>query len=625
MSRIHQLENLVIKHKALYYKGSPEISDVEYDKIENELKDLDPENPVLNIVGTKVENTEKVPHATKMLSLDKTYSKDDLAKWVFAHAAIGLQKIDGVSCSLIYENGKLLLAKTRGDGSFGEDITSKILWINDVPKNVPAKINCEIRGEIFCTEDNFVHLAQEMEEMGLERPTSLRNIVAGLLGRKDHIFLAKYLSFFAFDLLGEFGFKTESQKFVELKKYEFQIPEIYKINKQKDLDSLIKETESFMSEGDYQIDGIVFVYDEIDLQNGMGETAHHPRYKIAFKFQGETKNAIIEEIIWSVSRNGVLTPVAAIHPVELSGAMISRVTLHNYGMVKIHQLKAGDEIEIVRSGEVIPKFLRVMNPSDNKFTVPTHCPTCQTSIEIQDIRLICPNESCPTKVKEGILYFIQKIGIDDLSSKRLDEMMKSGLVNEITDLYKLSVDDFLKLEKVKEKLANKFFENIKKSKSVDLPTFLTALGISGGGYNKCEKIVQAGFNSIESIKNLTAEKLQEVDSFAEKSSEEFVNSLKIKIKLIENLEDVGFSFEVQKIVDNPIKGKKVCITGSLSVKRSEMEKRLRDLGGIIVSSVSKATDYLLTNDKTSGSSKNKKADQLNIPIINEDDLEKLLD
>lgn len=624
MNRINELESLIIKHKALYYKGVPEISDVDYDKIEEELKKLDPENPVFSIVGTRVESTEKVKHETKMLSLDKTYSKSELEKWVFQNESIGVQKIDGVSCSLIYENGRLELAKTRGDGTFGEDITNKVIWLSDIPKNITIQDRCEIRGEVFCKEDAFFHLSNEMEEIGLERPTSLRNIVAGLLGRKDSVFLAKYLSFFAFDLIGDLGLKKEREKYRILKENQFQTPEVFHLRKPKDLENLINETEKFMAEGDYQIDGIVFVYNDIELQNGMGETAHHPRYKIAFKFQGETKSTEIKEIIWSVSRNGVLTPVAAIEPTELSGALISRVTLHNYGMVNVHKLKVGDKIEIVRSGEVIPKFLRVLAPSPEQFSVPSICPTCNTKVVVEDIRLYCPNDECPTKVKESILYYIQKIGIDDLSSKRLDEMINSGLVRRIQDLYGLEVNDFLKLDKVKEKLAKKFYENIQGSKNVDLPTFLTSLGISGGGYNKCEKIVQAGFNTLRKIIEMDSQSLQDVDSFAEKSSEEFINSLKTKIELIKDLEDIGFTFEMQEVTENPMKGKKICITGSLSVKRSEMEKRLRDLGGVIVSGVSKATDFLLTNDKSSGSSKNKKAQQLEVPIISEEDLENLL-
>lgn len=624
MNRVTELENLIIKHKSLYYSGRPEISDTDYDKLEGELKKLDPSNPVLNIVGAKVENTDKVQHQTKMLSLDKTYSETDLEKWVFEHPSIGMQKIDGVSCSLIYEEGRLVQAKTRGDGSYGEDITNKVLWLPCVPKKIAITDSIEVRGEIFCTEESFFELAEEMEQLKLDKPTSLRNIVAGLLGRKDHIYLSKHLSFLAFELLGIPGIQKESDKFKHLIKNEFNTPDVTHIKNKKDLKAIIEDAQNFMSEGDYQIDGIVFVYDDIELQNGLGETSHHPRYKMAYKFQGETKNTIIEEIIWSVSRNGVLTPVASIVPTELSGAMISRVTLHNYGMVKVHELKKGDEIEIVRSGEVIPKFLRVIKPSKTKFEVPAKCPDCKTNVVEEDIRLFCPNDKCPTKVKEGILHYIQKIGIDDLSSKRLEEMIRVGLVSEISDLYKLKVNDFLSLDKVKEKLATKFFENIEKSKSVDLPTFLSALGISGGGYNKCEKIVQNGFDTLEKILNLNQEKLMEVDSFAEKSSEEFIKSLATKKPLIKNLSKLGFDFKELNISENPIKGKKICITGSLSMKRSEKEKQLRELGAVIVSSVTKNTDFLLTNDKESGSSKNKKANQLSIPIVSEEDLDRLL-
>lgn len=624
MNRVTELENLIIKHKSLYYSGRPEISDTEYDKLEGELKKLDPTNPVLNIVGAKVENTDKVQHQTKMLSLDKTYSEVDLEKWVFEHPTIGMQKIDGVSCSLIYEDGRLVQAKTRGDGSYGEDITNKVLWLPCVPKKIAINESIEVRGEIFCTEESFFELAEEMEQLKLDKPTSLRNIVAGLLGRKDHIYLSKNLSFLAFELLGMKGLQKESDKFKHLIKNEFNTPDVTHIKNKKDLKAVIEDAQNFMSEGDYQIDGIVFVYDDIELQNGLGETSHHPRYKMAFKFQGETKNTIIEEIIWSVSRNGVLTPVASIVPTELSGAMISRVTLHNYGMVKVHELKKGDEIEIVRSGEVIPKFLRVIKPSNTKYIIPEKCPDCATKVVEEDIRLFCPNDKCPTKVKEGILHYIQKIGIDDLSSKRLEEMIRVGLVSEISDLYKLKVEDFLSLDKVKEKLANKFYGNIEKSKSVDLPTFLSALGISGGGYNKCEKIVQNGFDTFDKILELNQEQLMEVDSFAEKSSEEFIKSLSTKKPLIKKLSKLGFDFKELNISENPIKGKKICITGSLSMKRSEKEKQLRELGAVIVSSVTKNTDFLLTNDKESGSSKNKKANQLSIPIVSEEDLDRLL-
>ncbi|MGB0454530.1 MAG: BRCT domain-containing protein, partial [Bacteriovoracaceae bacterium] len=280
-------------------------------------------------------------------------------------------------------------------------------------------------------------------------------------------------------------------------------------------------------------------------------------------------------------------------------------------------LKKGDEIEIVRSGEVIPKFLQVVKSSKSQYQVPEVCPSCGEPIQSHDIRLICVNDKCPGKNKESILHFVQKIGIDDLSSKRLDQMIEKKMIATISDLYKLKKESLLELDKFKDKLADKILGNIEKSKEADLPTFLSALGISGGGYNKCEKVVQNGFDTIEKIKGLAKESLMEIDSFAEKSAEEFSKSLKEKIKLIEDLEASGFEFKIQEIADNPVKGKKICITGSLSRKRSEIEKDIRFLGGIVVSSVGKTTDFLLTNDTESSSSKFKKAQQLEIPIVDE--------
>jgi DNA ligase (NAD+) len=339
---------------------------------------------------------------------------------------------------------------------------------------------------------------------------------------------------------------------------------------------------------------------------------------MAFKFQGETRDTVIESISWQVSRNGILTPVANVEPVDLSGAKVSRVTLHNFGMVKANNLKAGDTIKIVRSGEVIPKFLEVIKDSENEFSRPENCPSCGEKVEEVDIRLFCVNNLCPARVKDGILNFIQKIGIDDLSGKRLEELIKNKLVSDIKDLYDLKVDDLLNLDKVKEKLATKVIDNINKTKNVDFITFLSALGISGGAYNKCEKVVDAGFDTVEKIKNITVEKLENVESFANKSATEFVNSLTSKFSLIDDLVDRGFQFSVKEKKESSIAGKKFCITGTLSMKRSELQKLIKENSGLAVSSVTKNTDYLITNDTESSSSKFKKAKELDIPILNEE-------
>ena len=624
MSRIQSLEQKIINNKALYYQGRPEISDAAYDELEKELKALDPNNPTLFIVGTTSSASDKVKHDKKMLSLEKTYIVEDLITWKGNEDVLSTMKLDGISCSIVYEDGQLTLAKTRGDGTFGENITKKVMWVSNVPKLITEKNKVEIRGELFCDEKSFFDLSTEMSSIGLEKPTSQRNIVAGLMGRKDNLELCRYIKFMAFDYISDDRFETENQKFEILKKLEFLIPEIEVHKSKESIQNVILKAREFMSEGDYQIDGVVFTLNKMALHEEMGETSHHPRYKMAFKFQGESKNTILREILWSVSRNGILTPVGDIEPVELSGAMISRVTLHNYGMVAANNLKSGDLIEIIRSGEVIPKFLSVVTPSNNKFVIPNRCPSCDSKVEIVDIRLFCMNENCSGKNKEIILNFIQKIGIDDLSGKRLDELINAKLVKTIPDLYRLNAADLMKIDKVKDKLSNKLIESIQKTKNVDLITFLAALGISGGAFNKCEKVVRAGFDSITKIKELSIEQLLKVESFADKSATDFLSSLSEKIDMIDELIELGFEFSVEETRETSITGKKICITGALSEKRPVIEDMIRAGGGIIVSSVSKNTDILITNETDPTSSKFKKALELKIKIITEAELVSLL-
>lgn len=625
--KIQKLEEQILKHKALYYQGRPEISDHEYDELEAKLAKLDPKNPTLNLVGTTPRTGKKIEHESKMLSLNKTYELKELLDWKGEHDLLATFKIDGVSCSLVYEDGHLKLAKTRGDGSFGEDITSKVHWMSCIPKTIPCLDRIEVRGELFCREESFFVLSEEMEQLKLERPTSQRNIVAGLISRKDHAELCRHIEFYAFELLqNHLNLKREEEKYRSLRGWGLPTPDFLIVTTQKQVEHYLNEARDFMSEGDYQIDGIVFTYNELDVHQELGYTAHHPRYRIAFKFAGESKQTQIEEIDWSISRNGTLTPVARVTPVELSGATISRVTLHNLGMVKQFRLKKGDTIEIIRSGEVIPKFLSVVEDGGGDFVVPERgCDFCVKKLEQKDIRLVCVNKVCPTKDKEVILNFVQKMGIDDLSSKRLEEMLRAGLVQDIPSLYRLKTEDFLALDKVKEKLAAKFYENIEKSRQVDIITFLSALGISGGAYNKCEKVVLAGYDTLEKIKDLTIEKLVDIEGFAEKSAEEFLRSLKEKHQLIEQLEGVGFRFKERKVFETPVKGKKICITGALSEKRTVIEKRLRDYGAIVVGSVSKNTDYLLTNEQDSASSKFVKAQKFNVTVIDEEKLKQMLE
>lgn len=625
---IQELEKKILHHKEKYYAGHAEISDEEFDKLEDRLKKLDPQNPVLSIVGFKQDDSgAKVEHQKKMLSLEKTYDQNDLEKWIGEESVLSVFKIDGSSCSLLYENGHLAMAKTRGDGQYGENITKKAMFLAEIPKYIAQKESIEVRGEVFCREKNFIHLAAEMKSLGLEEPSSQRNIVAGLLGRKENVQLARFLSFKAFDLISDKKFTKEHQKLDELKNLGFIVPDYQVHQGSKSATASINEAKEFVENGDYLIDGLVFVYEDLNLHRELGETSHHPKYKMAFKFQGETKKTSIESLEWNVSRNGILTPVAIVVPVELSGAMIGRVTLHNYGMVAMHELKSGDEIEIIRSGEVIPKFLSVVKKSNNKFIVPEKCPSCHSGLAIEDIWLLCKNEGCPAKVKEEILNYIHKSGIEDLSDKRLEEMMNKGLIKSIDDLYRVSKEDFLTLDKVKEKLATKMFENIQKSKEQNLAQFISAIGVEGVSITKSEKIISQGFNTLEKVQSLTLEQMLKIDGFAEKSSEDFLRSINKKKDLIHHLIKLGVNVKADEIStgEGNLLGLKFCITGELSSPRGEIEKLIKKNGGVMVSSVSKNTNYLVTNDEESSSSKFVKAKTLGIPILNEKALLKLIE
>jgi DNA ligase (NAD+) len=624
---IEDLEKKILKHKALYYAGKAEISDERYDLLEEELRKLNPNHPVLKMVGSPLEDkSEKAKHQKKMLSLEKTYVLDELEKWIDKKEILSIVKIDGSSCSLLYENGNLVLGKTRGDGEWGENITKKCLYIQDLPKTISEKKNCEVRGEIYCDEEGFSHLVQEMKDLELIAPTSQRNIVAGILGRKEYINLARHLRFAAFDILEEKShFKTENEKMRTLEKWGFFVPSFKTHTNMSSLKKHIEETEEFMSNGHFLIDGLVVTYNDLRLHEELGETNHHPRYKIAFKFKGDTKQTKIDHLEWGVSRNGILTPVAIVDPVELSGAMISRVTLHNFGMVKNFNLKKGDTIEIIRSGEVIPKFLSVVKSSNEKLSFPKKCPSCASILIEEDIWLRCESPLCPAQQKESILHYMREVNIEEISDKRLTEMMNKGLVKKIPDLYRIQEKDFLTLDKVKDKLAKKMLEQIEKTKEIDLISFLSALGIEGTSVNKIEKIVSRGYDTIEKIQALTTKEVESIEGFAEKTAQDFCEILKNKKDLIKELIKVGVHVKKTSImVENVLNGQKFCITGELSVKRSDMEKKIKSLGGVLVNSVTKQTQFLLTNEVDSTSSKYVKAKELKIPVITENDFYKMI-
>lgn len=629
-SRIEFLAREVMRHKRAYYAGKPEISDAAYDKLEAELAKLAPEHPVLAYIGTDLTSagSRKVTHDTPMLSLQKAYEEADLFAWKKSHDVVGTWKVDGNAIALAYEDGKLVLAKTRGNGRVGEDVTEKVRWVADCIPDLAENLTAEVRGELYCSEHNFALLVDEMLGRGLERPTSPRNIVAGLLGRKVHFDLARYFNFLAFDILftnGRAPFRTENEKFEWLADKGFRLPYPRLLKSDDEVRAYLDEVKKNIEESEIGLDGAVFTYNDLALHDELGVTSHHPRYKISFKWQGQTAVSTIRDILWNTSRFGVVTPVAIIDPVELSGATITNITLHNAEHVKAYDLKVGDEIEIVRSGEVIPKFLEVKTPGKGHFAFPETCLSCGAALVFDDVRLRCPNRAtCPAQQQGTILAWIRAVEIDDLSDKRLENMMDMGLVRSIPDLYRLTKEDLLTLPLTKEKTAAKLLANIQKSRKPPMARFLAGLGIEGTGLTSWEKLLEE-FPTLEALQEATVERIVAVEGFAEKSACQVVEGLDAKKALIAELLALGVKpvreeIKVAGVKAGTLQGKHIAITGSLSRPRAELEKMIRAAGGKPASSVSKNTFVLVTNEADSGSSKAVKAKELKIPIWSEEQL-----
>jgi DNA ligase (NAD+) len=626
--RVAELAAAIMHHKRLYYAGKPEVADAVYDRLEEELRSLDPEHPALEFVGTAPSSSgsKRQTHDIPMLSLNKTYKEEDLASWMGSEPIVGTPKVDGNSLSLIYRQGVLVMAKTRGDGRVGEDVTDKVRWIPDCLKKLDQAVDLDVRGEVYCTTHQFAGLVQEMLDRGLERPNNPRNIVAGLLGRKVHVDLCRFFNFFAFEALGPGLEKipTEMAKFDWLDQRGFRVPAHKLLQSAEDISAYLGDVKRWMEEGEIAYDGAVFSYNRLALHQQLGSTGHHPRYKLSFKWQGQTAVAVIDEIVWATSRLGIITPVAVIEPVNLSGAKITNITLHNAEHVKAYNLKKGDQIEIVRSGEVIPKFLQVVQPKPGNYKWPDKCPSCHGKVEFDGVRLKCVNQDdCPAQRSGFILNWIRAAEIDDLSEKRLEQLIQCGLVEHVADLYRLKENDFLKLPATKEKMASKLHTNIQASCQLPLAKFLNGLGIEGAGMRTWEKLLEH-YPSLDAIMAMTATELMEIEGFAQKSAEQIVHGLKVKKPVIQRLLKVGVEPQAPKRKhapgSGPLAGKQFVITGSLSRPRDEIEKAIREAGGKTGSSVSKNTFALVTNDTDTGSSKMKKAKELGIPIWSEDQL-----
>lgn len=580
-----------------YYEGNPLISDEEFDSLEQELNELGGTLPSLG------ESPGSLLHQQPMLSLEKTYDQEDLQKFLEKHESLVLFKIDGMALSLIYKNGVLVQVKSRGDGISGQDL-SEVKEFLQVPQKIAETISCEVRGEVYCSQESLIQL----RDLGLD-VHSLRNTATGLMKRKQNHEYIRYLCFKAYDVLG-LNFQLEEEKISFLEKMKFKTAYIGKYK-----NNLLEFIEIYKNQNDNEpIDGLVFVYNEIAIQKTLGENSKHPRYKLAYKTKGETKITTIKEILWQIGRSGVLTPVALVEPIEISQSIVQKVTLYNKNFFKSLKLKKNDVIEIIRSGEVIPKFLQLIESSSEIFLCPTNCPYCDNVLIEEDIHFYCKNEYCPEIHFQEIVFFVNAIKLEFFGESRLRELFSKKIITKIEDIFLLTEESLLEISKVKEKLAKKMILSRDSVKNIDLINFLTAFGIKGTGFETLKKITMT---SLEDFFSLQEQDLLTIVGFDKKKSQDLLLSRDKKEKTIRALASY-FSFTTSS--KNYLY--RLVITGKTEKSRSFYENYFLQKGWLLQKSITKETNFLVMNEQKD-SKKYQEAIKRNIPILTEKDLEKL--
>lgn len=654
-NRIKKLTEEINYHNKLYYTDdNPEIEDYEYDKLFRELENLErdfpnlkEENSPTNKVGGMIlEKFEKFEHPIAMYSLSNVMNEeeffdfDNRMKKEINSKDIKYtveNKFDGLALELIYQNGKLIVASTRGDGQVGENVTNNVKVMNNVPKNIKEKNKLIIRGEALITKKDFEALNREREELEEVPFANPRNAASGGLRQLDSSESKKRrLKFFAYQIANykDFNLTNEYKAMEFLSDLGFTVEGVHPNIDAKEVLKIYNEIQLNRNKMDYEIDGLVIKVDDIKSQEKLGFLSRAPRFAVAFKFKPEEKETLLNNIEVQVGRTGALTPVAKLKPVQVGGVIVSNVTLHNPNEIKSKDIRIGDTVVVIRSGDVIPKIVRVnldKRPKESKeFVFPNKCPVCggDTAITEGDVIVRCINEECPSKITKYIEYFVSKaaMNIDGIGKEWIATFTKSGLVKNPADIYKIKKTDLYKFERMGEKLADNMLNSIKESKKTTLKRFIYSLGMRQVGETTADLLAKY-FTSIENFKKATIEDLENIEGIGEisaKSIYDFLNNNKSK-KIIDDLLAVGVEpiFEKMAITESKLTGKNVVITGSIEgFTRTSAKETAERLGATVQSSVSKTTDILIVGEKAG--SKLKKAEELGIEIMPADDFIKLV-
>ncbi|RLD63222.1 MAG: DNA ligase (NAD(+)) LigA [Bacteroidetes bacterium] len=655
-NRINYLRKELNQHNYNYYvKSQPTVSDYDYDMLINELIMLEKENPEFfdaNSPSQRVGNDinvefKQIKHKYQMLSLGNTYSKQEIIDFDNrVRKIIGNNfeyvcelKFDGTSISLTYINGKLHHAVTRGDGVMGDDVTSNVKTIKSIPLQLhgddyPGEL--EARGEIIIPLKAFKRLNEERIEIGEAPFANPRNAASGSLKIQNSSIVAKRpLDCYLYYILGKnLKFDNHYDNLQYAKKWGLKISENYKLCK--NIDEIIEFIEYWDKERknlDYDIDGIVLKVNSIEQQNVLGYTAKSPRWAIAYKFKAERVATKLYSIDYQVGRTGVITPVANLEPVQLGGTIVKRASLHNADIIKKLDIRINDIVFVEKGGEIIPKIVGVdlsrREANSKPLVYIDKCPECGTVLKKNEgeANHFCPNEfACPPQIKGKIEHFISRkaMNIDSLGQETIDLLFKNNLINNVADLYDLTIEQIIPLERMGQKSASNIIKSIEESKNVPFQKVIYALGIRFVG-ETVAKTLAKNFNSIDAIENSNLEQLIAVDEIGEKIAESIITFFKNENNrnLVERLKNKGLQFEISEEEQNKssdkLAGLSIIISGSFkNHSRDELKLLIEENGGKNVSSISKNTNYLLAGDKI-GPSKLAKVEKLGIPIISEDD------
>ena len=648
---VEQLEQAVQYHNKKYWvDNAAEISDPEFDKLVEALRFKAPDSPILDAIGPAgagLEDEEgevlpKIHHDPPMLSLDKCYDEDTLLKWFgkFEGDAMVSPKIDGVAVCIKYDEvGHLTLGATRGDGTVGELITENVKNIVDIPLTV-SEGPLEVRGEAYMPRDIF-HRKFAAKYM------SPRNLTAGALKRKDGSKTADYeIHFYCYDVIGK-EFASEEEKFAFVSAQGFTPVPSEKVE-HATLQSTYDRYAAERQDWNYETDGVVYKVDDTAVQETMGRTSHHPRFAIAYKFQGDSGQSTLRHIEWSVSRTGAINPVGIVDPVELSGATVTRVSLHNLaimeGLGSEDGLYLNSKVLMMRRGGVIPNLEKVLEQGDIKVEIPERCPMCDAeTYRKQDFLFADHNDDCSSMKVRQLAHYTKVMEIKGFGQKILEQVFDEGLVTQLADFYRISARDLLTLDRMGEKLANKLVEQIEERRKVPVELFLRALGIDELGKH-VSKILASTYTSMDDIFAMTCEELSAIHTIGEVIARSVVDGLAARREEIEELlEFVEVIFPDPTVAAAPsaqtsLSGKKVLFTGTLeSMSRKDAQKAVESYGGEAPSGVSKDLDYLVIGDEDYArfetgwrSSKLKKAEKYNedggkVEIINESRFLELLE